>query len=129
MAGSLAKSPPTLIANRIDHGHPDNFLQPFQVANDNSPVGPWTGPGNVQMISSGLRRKAGPTVRCNPFSKYVLLSNEPTLLGLFIRELRIWDLGHDWDTTAPISKMRFRTQNSGVRSQKEDARASACRPR
>ena len=94
MAGSLSKGPPALVANRIDHGHPDHLLESLEMTNDNDPVRPGTSPGNIQMIPSGLRREPRLTVRRDPFSKCVLLPYEPSLVGLFVRKLRLWNIRH-----------------------------------
>jgi hypothetical protein len=107
VAGSLSKSPASIITNRIDHCHPDHVLKPLQVADDNRPVRPWTGPGNIQMVPSRFRRELRLTVRSDPCPKGVLLPHKVPRFGLLVGELSFRNSFHESDISARRQKCEY----------------------
>src|SRR5215210_2675474 len=66
----LAVPTPAIVAHvRADHRHGDRTFQPLELAQYDRPVRPGAGPGDVQVVPSGLGRKTARSVGRHPISE------------------------------------------------------------
>ncbi|MNY24419.1 hypothetical protein D3C86_1581310 [compost metagenome] len=86
----LVEGPAVFQHQPADHRHIDQAFQAFELAQDQRAVGPRTGEGHVEMIATGLGRKAADTARArlaiggHPVATLRLFTLKRAVLAAFV---------------------------------------------
>jgi len=87
MAGTVSERPSALIAQGVDDGHADRFLEALECAQDDGAVRPGTGERDVKMITTALGLVRRGAVALHPIAERIFLALELAGLGLLVGKL------------------------------------------
>src|SRR5262245_52010205 len=87
MARSFAEGPAPLVADRVHNRHADDVFKLLQFPDNDCPMGPGAGPGDIEMVAVPRRLVAGITIRGDPVCKGIRLPDEATLDVLLVGKL------------------------------------------